>query len=42
VTCRYLIGDVEIIDRCPGDIESVSWRYLIGVFEIFGGCPADI
>jgi len=39
---RYLIGVLEIFDRCPGDILSVSWRYLIGVLEIFDECREDI
>jgi len=33
---------LEIFDRCPGDIWSVSWRYLMGVQEIFYVCPGDI
>jgi len=37
-----LVGDMEIFDRCPGDIWSVSWRYLIGVPEIFYWCSGDI
>jgi len=38
----YLIGVLEIFERCPGDICSVSRRYLMGVLEVFDGCPGDI
>jgi len=38
---RYLIGVLEIFDRCPGDISWVSWRYIFGVLEIFDRCPGD-
>jgi len=31
------MGDLEIFDRCPGDISSKSWRYLVVVLEIFDG-----
>jgi len=33
---------LEIFDRCPADITSVSWRFVISVLEIFGRCPGDI
>jgi len=32
---------LEIFDRCPGDIRSVSWRYLFDVLEIFDRSPGD-
>jgi len=35
VSQRYLIGVLEIFDRCPGDIRK-------GVLEIFDECPRDI
>jgi len=34
---RYLIDVLEISNRCPGDIWSVSYGYLMGVLEIFLG-----
>jgi len=33
---------LDIFNRCPGDIWSVSWRYLIGVLEILDWCNVDI
>jgi len=39
---ELFIGVLEIFDRCPGDIGSISWRHLIGVLDIFDGCPGDI
>jgi len=43
------MGVLEIFDRCPGDLWSVSWRFLVGVLEILVGileifylCPGDI
>jgi len=38
----YMMGVLEIIDGCPGDIWSVCWRYLMGILEIFDGCPGEI
>jgi len=50
VSSRYFMGVMDIFDRYPGDICSMSWRYLMGVLmiilisvlEIFDGCPIDI
>jgi len=39
---KYLMGGLEIFDRCPGYILWVSWLYLIGVLEIFECCHRDI
>jgi len=39
---RYLVGVLQLFDRCPGDIWSVSWSYLIGVLEIFDWLPRHI
>jgi len=35
---EIFFGVVEIFDRCPGDILSVSWRYLIGFLVVFDRC----
>jgi len=36
---RYLIGVLEIFERCPGEISLVDLRYLMGFYEIFDMCP---
>jgi len=39
---RYLIGVLDIFDRCPGNIGSLFWKYLIFALEIFDRCPLNI